>query len=536
VLWQWGILLGLLKKYNFQTVFPKQKNMQESYSKNYLKIYFFQILSIVLGFLSLFVVVPYLSADKSTYGIYSICISVTVFLSYADLGFLGAGMKYAAESFSKNNREEEMKLIGFTHFILLFFIAILCLSFLYLSFNPSVLIKAIQPGIQTEIAFKLLLILAFFSPTIILQRILQTIFSIRLQDYILQRINIVGNLTKILSVFYFFGMGKYDIVNYFLFLQIVNLVCAIVGIFKAKKQFDYDFIYVIKQLKYNKEIFDKTKALAFSGLFVTISWILYYEIDSFSIGRLLGAEAVAIYAIGFTVLSFFRSLLGVFFSPFSARFNHFIGEERHDELKSFYLNVMTLTFPIVVFPIIAVIIFAKPIVISWVGENYTSSIEIVRWLVLCNILAFISYPAGMLMVAHEKLKVTYFLNFCLPFIYWFGIYLTINKLGVSSFALFKCIVFAFSGIVYFWYSLNFLKISIFEFFKKCIMPYIPAILFIIIALYFARVFFVTEKSKINLFINATIMGVSIIFAMGLSLFTVKPLKDYFFKTLNSLRK
>lgn len=510
--------------------------MQNSYSKNYIKIYFFQILSIVLGFLSLLVVVPYLSADKSTYGIYSICISVTVFLSYADLGFLGAGMKYAAESYSKGNREEEMKLIGFTHFILLFFIATLSLTFLYLSFNPHILIKAIHPGIQAQTAFKLLLILAFFSPTIILQRVLQTIFSIRLQDYILQRINIVGNLIKIISVFYFFGMGKYDIVSYFLFVQIVNLVCAIVGIFKAKKQFNYDFIYLIKQLKYNKQVFDKTKALAFSGLFVTISWILYYEIDFFSIGRLLGAEAVAIYAIGFTILSFFRSLLGVFFSPFSARFNHFIGEERHDELKNFYLNIMTLTFPIVVFPILAVVIFAKPIVISWVGGTYSSSIEIVRWLVLCNILAFISYPAGMLMVAQEKLKSMYFLTFVMPAIYWVGIYFTINSIGLNSFTLFKCIVFAFSGIVYLLYSLNYLKISVYTFFKKCVVPYIPALLFIIFVLYYAKDLFVSEKSKINLLINATIIGASIIFAMGLSLFTVKPLKDYFLKTVNSLKK
>jgi len=509
--------------------------MQNSYSKNYLKIYFFQILSILLGFVSLFIVVPYLSTDKTTYGIYTVCVSVTIFLSYADLGFLGSGMKYAGESYSKGNRDEEMRLIGFTHFILLFFIAILSLFFLYLSFNPKILIKGILPGIQERTAFKLLLILAIFTPTIILQRVLQSIFSIRLQDFILQRINIVGNLIKIISVFYFFGIGKYEIVSYFLFVQIVNLVCAMVGIFKAKKQFDYDFIYLIRQLKYNKEVFDKTKALAFSGLFVTISWILYYEIDSFSIGRLLGAEAVAIYAIGFTILSFFRSLLGVFFSPFSARFNHFIGQKRHGELNNFYLNIMTLTFPIVVFPILSVVIFAKPIVISWVGETYSSSIEIVRWLVLCNILAFISYPAGMLMIAQEKLKSIYFLNLLMPVIYWGGIYVTINSVGINSFAIFKCIIFVFSGIVYLVYSLNYLKISAYTFFKKCIVPYIPAILFIIVVLNYVKDFFVTDKSKINLLINASIIGVTVILAMGISLLTVKPLKDYFLKTVNSLK-
>ena len=510
--------------------------MQESYSTNYLKIYFFQILSIVLGFLSLFIVVPYLSSDKSTYGIYSICISVTVFLSYADLGFLGAGIKYAAESFSKNDRKTEMQLIGFTHFILLIFISLLSLFFLYLSFNPFLLIKSITIGKQTQIASNLLLILSVFSPTIVLQRVLQTIFSIRLQDFVLQRINIVGNLIKILSIFYFFGSLKYDIVGYFLFVQIINFLFAIIGLFIAKNQFDYNFLYLIKQLKYNKAVFDKTKALALSGLFATISWILYYEIDSFAIGRFLGAEAVATFAIGFTVLSFFRSILGVFFSPFAARFNHFVGDEKLEDLKGFYLHIITLTFPIVVFPVLAIVFFAKPIVISWVGNDYNDSIEVVTWLVLCNIFAFVSYPAGMLMVALEKLKSINFLNFIMPILYWTGIYLTINYKGVVSFAIFKCVVFGFSGIVYLFFSLNFLNISFKLFFRKCILPYTPAVVLLITLLKLTNHFFVSEKNKIDLLLNAAIIALCFIFAMATSLISVQTLRIYFFKTINSLLK
>ena len=189
--------------------------MQESYTKNYLKIYFLQILAIVLGFMSLFVVVPFLSEDKTTFGIYSVCISITIFLSYADLGFLGAGMKYAAESFSKNEREEEIKIVGFTHFVLLIFVILISSVFLYLSFNPDILIKDIVTDNDKYTASSLLLILAVFSPTIVFQRVLQMIYSIRLKEFILQKINIIGNVFKISSVFYFFGDGKYEIVHYF---------------------------------------------------------------------------------------------------------------------------------------------------------------------------------------------------------------------------------------------------------------------------------------------------------------------------------
>jgi O-antigen/teichoic acid export membrane protein len=107
----------------------------KSYTQNYIKIYATQSLSMLLGFMSLFVVVPYLSADKITYGIYTVCVSISIFLSYADLGFLGAGMKYAAECYSREEKEKEIALIGFTHFILLIFVLLLCGVFLFFSFN-----------------------------------------------------------------------------------------------------------------------------------------------------------------------------------------------------------------------------------------------------------------------------------------------------------------------------------------------------------------------------------------------------------------
>ena len=508
--------------------------MQDSYSKNYLKIYFFQILSIILGFTSLFVVVPFLSEDKTTFGIYSVCISITIFLSYADLGFLGAGMKYAAESFSKNEKEEEIKIVGFTHFVLFVFLVFIASIFYYLSLNPHILIKDIVFDSDQHTASSLLLILAIFSPTILFQRVLQMIYGVRLKEYVLQKINIIGNVFKILSVFYFFRNGNYDIINYFLFIQSVTLICALIGIVKAKKIFNYDFLLLLKNFRPSKIVFSKTKSLAFSTLFVTISWILYYELDQFAISKLLGANEVAVFAIGLTILGFFRSLLGVFYAPFSARFNHFIGKDDLDELKHFYSHILTITFPIVVFPILTIFFFSKAIVISWVGIEYQDSIIIVQLLVACNILAFISYPAGMLMVAQKKLSEMYIINFLMPVIYWLGIYMTLGFLGVQSFALFKFVVFFISGLTYVWFSLRFLKVSLLDFIKNNLIPYVPALIFLIVILFFTNSIFIEGKSKINLLMNLVIMGVSIILSFGICIVLVKPLREYVLKMIKTI--
>ena len=510
--------------------------MEHSFSKSYLKIYCFQILSIILGFASFLVVIPFISSEKSLYGIYSVCVSVSIFLSYADLGFLGASMKYAAESYSKGNLEEELELIGFSHFILLIFTLLFSFVFLYLSINPGILISDLNTQVKINVASKLLIILAIFTPVTVLQRILQIIFGIRLKDFRLQKINIIGNFFKIISVFYFFNFENYNIVGYFLFIQIVNLICVILGVIKAKKDFNYNFIKLIGYLRFSRKLYHKTNKLAYSGLVVTISWIIYYEMDSFFIGKFLGPKEVAIYAIGFTILSFFRSVLGVFFSPFLHRFNHFIGLDQIKELKSFYVHIMTISFPIVVFPILVIIFFSKSIVISWVGFEYEQSISIVQWLIACNILGFISYPAGMLMVANEKIKQMYFISILMPLIYWIGIYLTSNIFGILSFAIFKFIAFLLSAIFYFFYTLKFLEVSFLKFFKEQIMVYLPALFFLIVFSYYLSDLFIGDRNRLYLLINSLIVGTIIILAIVISLFYVKSLKNYIFKLLGLFLK
>jgi O-antigen/teichoic acid export membrane protein len=478
--------------------------MQSSYTKNYLKIYLWQGVSLVLNFLSMFIVIPYLTSEPTIYGIYTVCISVSIFLAYADLGFLGAGQKYAAEYFAQGKRQEEIQVIGFTNFILFVFLAIFSLGFLILSFHPEFLIKDLAPGKQETIASSLLLILALFTPVTLLQRLLQMIFGIRLEDYIIQRTNIVASLLKILSVLWFFRIGEYNIVGYFLFVQIVNLLAALLTLLIAKKRYNYNFKFLVKSIHFNKNVFSKTKNLAFTSLFLMFTWILYYELDPTIIGKYLGANQVAIYAIGLTILSFFRSILGILFSPFNARFNHFIGIGDDEGLKSIYLNVTTVLAPIVVIPIVTITLLASPLILSWVGVDYLRSVEITQYLVLCNLFAFITYPASILLMAKERIKEMYLISTLIPIIYWTGIIFTYHFFGLKSFAIFKLIAFGTSAIGYYIIMIRFLKINIFQSLKEFFMPMLLPILFLIGVSYVIIDHLPVEKSKMNLLIVSII--------------------------------
>jgi len=288
--------------------------LQKSYTKNYFRIYTAQLFAVIFNVLSLVIVIPFLSDNSRIYGIYSLCISFTIFLSYADLGFLNAGYKYASEYYAKNDKQKEIEITGFVSFILAVFILIFAVILILFAFHPDWLIKNISDEQDISVAKSLLLILALFSPNMILQRMLQIIYGVRVHEYILQTILVIINCLKIASVYFFVTDKDYNIVGYFLFCQAITSAGLIIGIFYAAKRFSISLKALLTHIRFSKEIFQSIKKLAFGSLYVTVAWVLFYEFDPYVIAKLSGAEAVAYYSIGLTCLAFFRSIFGTLFT------------------------------------------------------------------------------------------------------------------------------------------------------------------------------------------------------------------------------
>ena len=201
--------------------------MEKSYNSNYLKIYFWKTFRIITGILSMTIVIPLISGNTNIYGIYVLCISITSFLQYTDLGFLSAGQKYAAEYFALHDLRNEIKMLSFVHFIMLIFL-ILCIGvILFFSFYPHIIIPDLNEN-SRSVASSLFFILAVTSPFILMQRYAQSVFSIRIQDDIYQQIDIAVNVLKIGCVWFFYKNDTVDIVNYFILIQGLNLLTVLI--------------------------------------------------------------------------------------------------------------------------------------------------------------------------------------------------------------------------------------------------------------------------------------------------------------------
>ncbi len=379
----------------------------KSYQSNYIKIYFWQGAAFVLRFLSMFIVTPYLTKEPSTFGIYAVCMSVTIFLGYADLGFLRAGQKYAAECYARGERAEEMKYIGFGSFVLLILTLLCTCIFFYLGIHPTTLIKGLDTLEKTSTASSLLYILAAFAPITVLQRMVSMIFDIRLDSYINQRISLGASIITVASVLYFFGNGNYQIVPYFFFSQSINLLSVLICVWLAKRKYNYNIKQLLRCIRFDSEVYRKAKGLAYSGLYVMLLWIVFYELDQIAIGKFIGIDKVAIYAIAFAFATFFRSIFGILFSPFTVRANYFVGNGDDEGLKRFSLQLFSLSAPLVVLPTVAFALVAKPFILSWVGFDYNESINLARFFSIISTLSFISYSASMVLIAKVRIKEMY---------------------------------------------------------------------------------------------------------------------------------
>ncbi len=492
--------------------------MANQYINKYLKTYVLQGIAVVLGFVSMFVVTPFISSDVVVFGVYSVCISLSIFFSYADLGIGSAGQKFAAEYFKLGKKDKEIGILGFVLFTYLVFMGLVSLAILFLAINPDMLIKNIAAD-NIVIARSLLITLALSSPIMAMQRTLIVIYNVRLEDYKFQRIVIFGTVLKILSVFWFFRGSVYDIVGYYICFQLITFSVIIVGLLYAIKKYAIDFHLLISSVKPNKRVFMQVRGLAGASLVSMICWVLYYELDQITIGALLGARQVAIYAIAFSVLSLFRTFLSVLYSPYASRLNYFTAENDFEGLNKFVNNLIYLFYPIVVFPIIIVALCARPFLLSWVGEAYEESVLLCSILVCCNLFAYYVQPANAYLYVckmNYKLIVSSILT---AFIYWIGIIVLYKVLDVVVFPIMKVVAIWANAF----YVIIVMRKQIAQkgLISSLIKGYLPSTLVCCILAMIVVGVMCENKSTTNLLINVCIMGVVLIVSFAILLLTNK---------------
>lgn len=367
-------------------------------------------------------------------------ISLSLYFTYADIGFIAAGQKYAAEAFAKKESNEEAAIFGFTIAVMVLMFTPMSLTFLFLHMAPSLVFDSLSE-MGTRLASDLFFILAFFVPLqIILQRTVKMILAVRLLDYVSTRIDIFFNIVKLASIFYFFRSDTYMLVEYFYFITLVTILGSIIGLVYIKDKTDFSLLGLIKSIKLTSKYYTKTKGLAFASAALTISFVLCTELDLVIIAHYFGAKEVALYAVAFTLVGFLRRVWSIVYSPISVRLNHFVGEDSHNDIVELITRVIYYTFPVCLVVTATLLISAEYLVFAWVGSGYESSIPVFQILTLAFFPAYITNIGFHYFVSHGRQDFLYCLALVLPVAFYGFVFVFKDDLGILSLAYGKVVI------------------------------------------------------------------------------------------------
>ena len=480
--------------------------MVDSFRNNYIKIYIWRSLSVIVSFASFFVVVPFLTSNLQLYGIYTFCVSFQLYLSYADIGFLSAGQKYAAEAYAKGDIKEERSILGFVGAVLLTMTLPFSMLMVVLALNPRLAVNGLTEENYGLIS-SIFLIMAVVTPfQVILQRLTQSILVIRIKDYISSKIDVVGNIFKILSVFIFFTGERYLILPYFLFINLVTIICSLIVINIIKREEKYGIMEFVKSIKYSRKYFDLMKKLSFVSLGATISWVICYELDLIYIGKIFSVKEVALYAVCFSIINFIRQFFNIIYGPYSQRYNHFVALGQTNEMSELLGNIIHYTFPLCIFVCSILCFSSKYFILNWVGLEYTGSISIFSILSWYYIFHFISQPAGHVCTSTENYRIINLSSIVSPIVF-IGSFIILYYIGVGplSFAISKIFMMLFSTLIYYYGIKKWVSVW------SSIREYIPLVFVLIImgigVIYiYPIVFPYPHKDTLDLLLLLVIMG------------------------------
>lgn len=421
-------------------------------------IYIYRTIGLFVSFGSVFVVVPYLVTDAEAYAIYVFTISICFFLTYGDMGFLGAAQKYCAEEVGKGSVKSEVKFVGFVTAILIIIGFIFAGLMFVASLEPSLLLPQIDSQ-YVNLASDLFITTAIFMPIqVILQRLSMLVLTSRSKEHIAIRLDIAANVLKILIVPLFQSESRF-LLEYFLLTSIVlSIVSALVAIITIKLTTNFPLASFIKNIRLSSESYNKMKGLAFSSLFATVCFILYFEFDLIIAARFYSLNDIAGYALAFILMNFIRSSSAIIYSPLMAYLNRIMGRNQKDKVNASFSVLLSITAPLFMSLILMLYLGSDPILFQWLGEQNILALSLFKVLLIGSFYAGIINAVPLIATTYERKHALYLIGLIPFLVFYLTFFITqmfFPNLGIMSIALAKCIAgFSAAGFSFYFLLSN----------------------------------------------------------------------------------
>jgi len=448
--------------------------LRKQISINLLANYFATGINMLLGLL----IIPFLirKLGKDAFGLILLAESIIVFLEIATIGVRLSLSRHATFSLAQGRNEEFIEFLSTSRYVLLVLASLILTAGLLVSFNFSNIFYV--PDIYTTQS-KILFFLITVSYVITTLNI--TFWSVL---YVKQRMDLIniavssGMLLRALGIFVFLSIlpKRYITLTTYGIIYLI-MVCArefIVYIWHRK---------VMPGIRISLKYFSflKIKDMFSFGFFSTISHVSTIFSDQAAniiVNIFWGAGFNALYGIG---LKFPMVMRRLFLEPtwvLTPTFTHLAAKNDKERLETLFF-MYTKIISIITMPLCFILIFfAKPIILSWVGNEFVPSIRILQ-IHMVSLLAVLPFSiGGCITNAYAKVKIPSFIAVA-EAICSIALCIILGRvfpLGLLGIALASAIpIFLVSALFSPYYSCKIAGLSVKEYWVKTfIMPFIWA--------------------------------------------------------------
>jgi O-antigen/teichoic acid export membrane protein len=450
--------------------------------KRFMLTYMVNALEFFTAFLAMFFVTPKITGSVSTevYGTFAAVLSFSMFLSYADFGFLSAAFKFGCDEYLKGDRHKEVQILSSAAFVQFSAYLIFALIMLIFAKYPQAMINGLNQE-TAAISSKMFCLLALFCFTSIPRRIITFIAEFRIKAYHVASRFILVNLVNIALVFFIFNSNNsMNIVYYYLFSSLASLGGTIIIGYYLFRKWNYSIKEFVAEFRFNRTILLFLWPLAKASFFTTLMYLLYYELDKIYILKFFSAGMLAFYAIGAGLSSYIRTLSSNLNSPYLPKYNKFHVQADDAGMKQFYLSNLAVVAPFIFVPVIVAVILMPKFIIAWVGVKFARSILLAQFLVGAWLFAPFTDIPSYIITAKVRIREMYLFSIIVTTAFWLIVLSTGRYIGVNSLAIarFSASILACAFYIFVGHSL--IKLGFLEFAKKILLPTILTVILIIV--------------------------------------------------------
>lgn len=337
---------------------------------------------------------------QEQYGLYSLAASIIAYLTLFDLGFGNAIVRYTAKYRAENKRLEQYQMFGM-FFRLYILIGLIALSLgLLLAFNVDIFFSQSMVNEHVKIMRIMLMLMAFNLAITFPFSIFAAIIS-AYENFVFQRVlNLVRVIINPIVMCLFLYLG-YKAIAMVIITTVFNLIILLTNCW-------YCFYRLKIRIAFTRINWSFLREVSIYSFWIFLNAImnqLYWSSGQFILGVYQGAAAVAVFSVAIQLkvmyYMFSTAIAGVYLPKVTAM----IAMKSSDlEISNLFIRLGRIQYIILAFIVSGFILFGKPFIRLWAGENYIEAYSLTLILFISSLIPMIQNLGIVILQARNQMK------------------------------------------------------------------------------------------------------------------------------------